>query len=67
MLKDISWDILQNNILGTHQTRKIIEALETLKPSRMVVLDVSWPYTSRLNEPYQSIYKKKYEHFWLTF
>ena len=30
MLKDISWDILHNNI-PQHQTRKIIEALEISK------------------------------------
>ena len=36
MLKDISWDILHNNI---HQTRKIIEALEISKKNTETIMN----------------------------
>ena len=38
MLKDISWDILHNNI-PQHQTRKIIEALEIRKKNTETVMN----------------------------
>ena len=38
MLKDISWDVLHNNI-PQHQTRKIIEALEINKKNSKTIMN----------------------------